>query len=99
MDRVPVSSRALRSIGYDAATECLQVEFKNGGLYEYLGVPPQVYDWLQRTPNKGAYVSHMITPKYPCRTLAGEASVAATAAEDLLAALQESLTTREKRDP
>ena len=36
MDRVPVSSSHIRSVGFDRATLTLDVEFTNGRVYRYL---------------------------------------------------------------
>ena len=39
-------SRALEEAGYDAATQTLRVRFRHGGLYDYLDVPPEVFEGL-----------------------------------------------------
>ncbi len=39
-------SRALEEAGYDAATRTLRVRFRHGGLYDYLDLPPEVFDGL-----------------------------------------------------
>lgn len=39
-------SRALEEAGYDWATRTLRVRFRNGGLYDYLDVPPEVFEGL-----------------------------------------------------
>lgn len=39
-------SKALKAVGYDAPTRALQLLFRTGKLYEYLDVPPEVYDGL-----------------------------------------------------
>lgn len=35
MKRAPVASSSLRSLGYDAAQQVLEVEFASGALYRY----------------------------------------------------------------
>lgn len=64
MERTPVESRAIASLGYDEATEVLEIEYRNGAVYRYLRVPASVYAWLQRTPNKGAFVARMVANDY-----------------------------------
>jgi hypothetical protein len=64
VDRVPLTSRAVVSAGYDAETETLEIEFTSGRLYRYSRVPQGVYDWLLRVPNKGLYVARSITDHY-----------------------------------
>lgn len=46
MNRAPVKSKGIRAIGYDAATQKLEVEFANGRVYEYFDVPPEVHKTL-----------------------------------------------------
>jgi hypothetical protein len=65
MERIPVSSN-LRSVGYDAATRTLEVEFKAGGLYRYLNVPAYVYDGLMSASSHGSYFDeHVKKGGYP----------------------------------
>jgi hypothetical protein len=39
-------SKALAEAGYDATTRRLRVRFRHGGLYDYLDVPPAIFDGL-----------------------------------------------------
>ena len=39
MDRTPVQSSNIRSVGYDPASRTLEVEFHSSGLYQYSSVP------------------------------------------------------------
>jgi hypothetical protein len=43
MERQPVKSRILRSVGYDDSTKILEIEFQNGLVYQYTGVPPKIH--------------------------------------------------------
>ena len=88
MERVALTSRALQSAGYDSATQVLEVEFRSGRIYQYDDVPRSVFEWLLKTPNKGAYVARMVTNRYAFRdvTPAGP-----EATQDLDAALRASL--------
>ena len=92
MQRQPVQSRALRSAGYDADSQELEIEFSSGQIYRYSSVPPSVYDWLLRASNKGIYVTRQIVGRYPERALAAEGSATqATPADALEQALRDSL--------
>ena len=71
MQRLPVQSRALRSAGYDAESEELELEFHSGQVYRYERVPRSVYDWLLRAPNKGVFVTRQITGRYVERCVTG----------------------------
>ncbi|MFC4221772.1 KTSC domain-containing protein [Flagellimonas marina] len=64
MERQKVSSSNLASIGYDADNEILEIEFKNGGVYQYFGVPEGVYDELMDAPSHGVYFSANIRNDY-----------------------------------
>ncbi len=55
MNRTPVSSSNLRAVGYDPDTRTLEVEFLNGGLYSYSGVPASVHAGLMSAPFHGSY--------------------------------------------
>jgi KTSC domain len=55
MNRMPVSSSNLASIGYDRTTQTLEIEFLHGGVYQYSGVPPSVYDGLMEAESHGSY--------------------------------------------
>jgi hypothetical protein len=39
MIRHPVSSSNVASVGYDVSTSILEIEFWDGGIYQYSGVP------------------------------------------------------------
>jgi hypothetical protein len=69
VQRVPVTSRSLRSVGYDPDQRRLELEFRSGKVYEYDEVPAPVHEWLMRVPNKGGFVTRLITPTYRYREL------------------------------
>ena len=41
MDHINVSSSNVAAVGYDARSSTLEVEYKGGSVYQYLGVPAQ----------------------------------------------------------
>jgi hypothetical protein len=43
MERTPVTSTDILSVGYDPDQELLEVEFIRGAVYQYSGVPVGVY--------------------------------------------------------
>lgn len=69
MERQPVSSSNLRSVGYDAATQTLEVEFHGGRIYRYDGVPESVYRGLMAAASHGSYFHANIRNKYPYRRI------------------------------
>jgi hypothetical protein len=60
MQRQPVKSTNVESIGYDLETKTLQVEFKSGGVYQYAGVPPEMYADLLKAESIGRFVSQVV---------------------------------------
>ena len=65
MQRTPVSSSNLVSVGYDPAANTLEVEFKQGSVYSYAGVPSNVHRDLMNAPSHGSYFSRHIRDNYP----------------------------------
>lgn len=55
MNRTEVSSSNLKSVGYDPTQQMLEIEFQNGGVYQYFGVPPEVYRELLDAPSHGSF--------------------------------------------
>lgn len=64
MERTPVSSQAIVSVGYDPGTLELTIEFRGGRVYAYRGVPSDVHQFLLRTPDKGRYVNRVIAQAF-----------------------------------
>ncbi len=69
MEREPVQSGSIRSVGYEAETSTLEIEFQTGTIYQYSNVPSQVYDGLMRAPSKGSYLQTQIRSRYPYRQI------------------------------
>ena len=57
---ISACSTNLVSVGYDDATSMLEAEFQKSGVYQYYGVPREVYDQLMAAPSKGAYFNTVI---------------------------------------
>ena len=70
MERYSVASSNIASIGYDEATETLEVEFLNGTIYQYFNVPPNMYEQLMREGSKGRFLNTYIKNAYPYTRLA-----------------------------
>ena len=65
MRRTHVASSAISSVGYDERSSVLEVEFESGAVYDYLGVPPKVYEDLLKASSKGTFVSRRIRDRFP----------------------------------
>ncbi len=65
MERYSVASSNIASIGYDAGTETLDVEFLSGAIYQYYIVPQNMYDQLMQAGSKGRFLNTYIKNAYP----------------------------------
>jgi len=65
MMRDPVSSSNIMSAGYDAASETLEVEFKDGAVYQYFNVSGAMYDSFMQASSKGQYFNTYIRNSLP----------------------------------
>lgn len=57
MDRIPVISSNVASIGYCTETGILEVEFNNGGVYQYFGIPEFLYNDFLNADSKGRFLN------------------------------------------
>ena len=62
MERTPVESSNLASVGYEAGM--LEVQFRDGAVYQYHNVPPEVHTALLAAPSKGAFLSLYVANKF-----------------------------------
>jgi hypothetical protein len=63
--REPVASSTIAAIGYDDATETLEVEFTSGSIYQYYNVGRALYEQLIQAPSKGQFLNAYIKNAYP----------------------------------
>ena len=64
MLRQVVESQIVASVGYDWKTQLLEVEFRNGWIYEYQEVPAVVHEELMAAASHGGYLKRMIVDRY-----------------------------------
>ena len=64
MNRTPLSSSTIVSVGYEVASATLEVEFTDGHVYQYFDVPQSVYAELVSAPSAGAYLNANIKGIY-----------------------------------
>ncbi|HEY4515418.1 MAG TPA: KTSC domain-containing protein [Candidatus Paceibacterota bacterium] len=57
MQRHPVSSSNISSIGYDSQTAILEVEFTSGDVYQYFNVPEHLYNGLLQAASPGQFLN------------------------------------------
>lgn len=64
MNRISVSSSNISSIGHDPSSQVLEVEFNDGSVYRYEGVPQSVYDDFVSAGSHGQYLNQHIKNSY-----------------------------------
>ena len=64
MNRQAVTSSNIASIGYDVDSQTLEIEFLNGGVYQYFDVRQNVYDELMSASSHGQYLNQSIKGYY-----------------------------------
>lgn len=65
MNRDQVASSNIAAIGYDEASQTLEVEFISGGVYQYYNVGAALFDQLMQAPSKGQFLHAYIQNAYP----------------------------------
>jgi hypothetical protein len=70
MERQAVSSTSIRSVGYDLASQTLEIEFQTGEVYDYFDVPREVYVDFMHADSHGGYFTKSIRDQYRYQHLA-----------------------------
>jgi non-canonical purine NTP pyrophosphatase (RdgB/HAM1 family) len=69
MQRLPVESSDIISIGYDPAEQLLEIEFHEGRIYRYVDVPQKTYDHFLKANSYGGYFNAHINGYYRYRRI------------------------------
>lgn len=69
MERERVRSSNIRSVGYNPGDEILEVEFTNGGVYQYFSVSKQLYERFMAATSKGRFFSTYIRDKFKTKKI------------------------------
>ena len=64
MNRIPVESIHIVSVGYDSATHILEIEFIKDEIYQYSHIPQSVYAGLFQSSAKDEYFAAFIKDRY-----------------------------------
>jgi len=64
MYRTTVNSSNIKSIGYDAASATLEVEFSSGDIYQYFNVPDHLYQQFLNASSHGEFLNDNIRYNY-----------------------------------
>lgn len=64
MERQPISSSNIISAGYDPAMQILELEFKNGVVWQYANFPMEMWYEFLAAPSQGKYFMAQIRPRF-----------------------------------
>lgn len=65
MPRVDLQSTSLNAATYQDQSGLLELEFRSGAIYRYIGVPVHVYQELVLSESKGRYFNQHIRNRFP----------------------------------
>ncbi|MBN2412536.1 KTSC domain-containing protein [candidate division KSB1 bacterium] len=60
VDRIKVNSKRIDSMAYDPDSYTLEIEFKNGDIVRYFGVPDYIFETFSNSPVKDQFFSKYI---------------------------------------
>lgn len=69
MDRKRVNASNIRSVGYDAGKQLLEVEFTSGSIVQYSGVSPEVNRRFMSAPSPGSFFHDQIEENFPAERI------------------------------
>lgn len=62
--RERVESSSLTSVGYDATSGTLEIEFRSGRTYRYFQVPCSIHEALMAAPSKGRFFAAQVRNRF-----------------------------------
>ncbi|WML67926.1 MAG: hypothetical protein METHP_01494 [Methanoregula sp. SKADARSKE-2] len=69
MERQPVKSCNLKSVGYDDNFKNLEIEFHSGIIYQYQCVPSKIFTDLMASQSVGSFFTSKIQNRYRSKRL------------------------------
>ena len=69
MERKRVNSGTLRSVGYDARSRVLEIEFTSGSIVQYSGVSSEVHRQFMAAPSPGSFYQDKIDENFPSKRI------------------------------
>lgn len=71
IQRTPVESSSIASIGHSRASKLLEIEFRSGAIYRYRKVPRSVFTAFSTARSKGNFFSGQVRGKYDFEKISG----------------------------
>jgi hypothetical protein len=69
MQREPVESSSIKSVGHDAEQQILEVEFHSGHIYQYDGITEEQHADFMSAPSIGKHFNNHIMGQFDSRRL------------------------------
>lgn len=69
MERKRVNSNKIRAVGYDAKSQVLEVELRDGTLLAYSGVSQEVHRQFMNAPSPTSFYEDKIADEFSARRL------------------------------
>ena len=69
MERKRVNASNIRSVGYDARNQLLEVEMRSGTIMQYSGVSESIYRGFMNAPSPESYFRDRIEEDFPVKRL------------------------------
>ncbi|MDP9077905.1 MAG: KTSC domain-containing protein [Bacteroidota bacterium] len=57
-------SSVVANMDYDEGKATLRITYISGAMYDYLGVPPEVFEEMKAAGSKGKFLNYVIKGKY-----------------------------------
>jgi hypothetical protein len=70
MHRIPVTSTEITQVGYQEDSQTLEIQFVQGGVYQFFNVPSDVFDGLINASSKEVYYHSKIGERFPSSRIA-----------------------------
>jgi KTSC domain len=69
MERKPISSEKIKSIGYDAGARMLEIEFRDGSVKQYANVSREIHRKLMSAGSIGSFFADNIEEEFTARRI------------------------------
>jgi hypothetical protein len=67
MERKRVNAANIRSVGYEADRQILEIEFSSGAIVQYTGVSPEVHRRFMNSPSPESFFQDQIEENFPAK--------------------------------
>ena len=69
MERKRVNASTIRSVGYDAGKQLLEIEFTSGSIVQYSGVSQEVHRQFTNSPSPASFFRDKIEEDFPAQRI------------------------------